>query len=347
MALQSSGAISLADIAGEFGGSAPHSLSEYYGVASGIPASGQISFSQFYGKANIFALDINTSNGGVYVQNMNLSSYATANGWDGSAPIDLDVNNVVYSTSSSSPALLVNVANTTIKNNSWILGRGGDGGDSSLSGSGGAPGDGTAAIQITVTGVTVTNYSGKWISGGGGGGVGGYFAGGGGGGGGGQGGDGSRNGSLNGRVGASGGSIGNNGGAPVEGKDSGDRYGANCGGAGGAGTAWFDGGGDGGGGGGRVYPNNAKSCLGPYAYQGHHGGSGGGPGLPGGTTTGPWSPTSGVYSPNFGPRGGSYAGGGGGGYGANGEGNPSSAGAAITSSQPYTLSNSGTINGST
>ena len=29
MALQSSGAISLSDVAGEFGGSQPHSLSEY------------------------------------------------------------------------------------------------------------------------------------------------------------------------------------------------------------------------------------------------------------------------------------------------------------------------------
>ena len=49
MALQSSGAISLNDIAGEFGGSTPHSLNEYYGVASGIPASGTISMNQFYG----------------------------------------------------------------------------------------------------------------------------------------------------------------------------------------------------------------------------------------------------------------------------------------------------------
>lgn len=49
MALQSSGQISLADIAGEFGGAAPHSLSEYYGAASGVPTSGAISLSNFYG----------------------------------------------------------------------------------------------------------------------------------------------------------------------------------------------------------------------------------------------------------------------------------------------------------
>lgn len=37
MALPNQGPISLADIAAEFGGSTPHSLSEYYGVAPGIP----------------------------------------------------------------------------------------------------------------------------------------------------------------------------------------------------------------------------------------------------------------------------------------------------------------------
>tara|TARA_E500000178_G_scaffold353969_1_gene421420 strand:- start:16 stop:600 length:585 start_codon:yes stop_codon:yes gene_type:complete len=58
MTLQSSGAISLSNIAGEFGGSTPHSLSEYYrggglvpnhSNTNSIPTSGQISFSQFYG----------------------------------------------------------------------------------------------------------------------------------------------------------------------------------------------------------------------------------------------------------------------------------------------------------
>lgn len=51
MALQSSGAISLADIANEFGGSTPHSISEYYG-SGGAPGSGTISFSDFYGLSN-------------------------------------------------------------------------------------------------------------------------------------------------------------------------------------------------------------------------------------------------------------------------------------------------------
>jgi hypothetical protein len=59
MALQSSGAISLADVAGEFGGSTPHSLSEYYrggsfvgSFVTAVPASGAISLSDFYGTEN-------------------------------------------------------------------------------------------------------------------------------------------------------------------------------------------------------------------------------------------------------------------------------------------------------
>ena len=50
MALQSSGPISLLDIQNELGGSNPISLSEYYGSATGVPASGTLGLSTFYGK---------------------------------------------------------------------------------------------------------------------------------------------------------------------------------------------------------------------------------------------------------------------------------------------------------
>lgn len=60
MPLQTSGAISINDIATEFGGTAPHSLSEYYaggglvpagtsGTNGAVPSSGQISLWNFYG----------------------------------------------------------------------------------------------------------------------------------------------------------------------------------------------------------------------------------------------------------------------------------------------------------
>lgn len=58
MPLQSTGPISLSDIQTEFGGVNPIGLNEYYqnggivGAVSGIPASGQISFSDFYGTSN-------------------------------------------------------------------------------------------------------------------------------------------------------------------------------------------------------------------------------------------------------------------------------------------------------
>lgn len=68
MALQSSGAISLSQIAAEFGGSTPHSLSEYYGAAAGVPSSGAIDFADFYGTASgpatsglLFNLDARSS----------------------------------------------------------------------------------------------------------------------------------------------------------------------------------------------------------------------------------------------------------------------------------------------
>ena len=56
MALQSSGTISLSQVQGEFGGSNPISISEYYGAATGIPGSGTISLSNFYGKSNYVKL---------------------------------------------------------------------------------------------------------------------------------------------------------------------------------------------------------------------------------------------------------------------------------------------------
>ena len=55
-ALPSSGPLSMSQIQGEFGGSNPISLSEYYGAAAGVPSSGTISISDFRGKSNSFNL---------------------------------------------------------------------------------------------------------------------------------------------------------------------------------------------------------------------------------------------------------------------------------------------------
>ena len=81
MAIVSSGAVSLSDIATEFGGSQPHSMSEYYSggsnVATGtqnasgvtIPTSGQISLaSSFYGSVAEVVLLQTTVTGGTRVR---------------------------------------------------------------------------------------------------------------------------------------------------------------------------------------------------------------------------------------------------------------------------------------
>ena len=54
MALQSSGQIKLSEIATEYGGSAPHALSEYHDKGN-APASGEIQIAaDFYGTSNFF-----------------------------------------------------------------------------------------------------------------------------------------------------------------------------------------------------------------------------------------------------------------------------------------------------
>lgn len=52
MTLQSTGEISLIDIATEYGDVTPHGLTEFYGKPD-VPASGELSITTFYGKSDI------------------------------------------------------------------------------------------------------------------------------------------------------------------------------------------------------------------------------------------------------------------------------------------------------
>lgn len=53
MPIVASGPISMLNIAQEYGGGTnPISLSEYYGASPGVPTSGTISISNFYGKSS-------------------------------------------------------------------------------------------------------------------------------------------------------------------------------------------------------------------------------------------------------------------------------------------------------
>ena len=338
MALQYSGAISLSNIATEFGGTAPHSLSEYYAAASGVPSSGEISFDDFYGKSNIFAFNVTS-----HVANGNLNTLATAAGWDGSAPIECTVNSNVYcySTSTGGRGLLVNVAGAKIINNGKIIGMGGKGGNAMQGNTdGGEYGyAGGAALEITAANVTVQNNSGAYIAGGGGGGGGSIrYGGGGGGAGGGAGGrggqwdSGTRTQPYSGGGGGGLGGTGGNGSA-----DGGNQWGRG-GGAGGGGAGSRDSGnsdvsGGGGGGGGRILPGtggaggSSSSTGGAGGSAGNNGGSAGW--KQGGGGAG-WGATGGTGSNGWLPR----AGG--------------SGGAAIKDNgNTYTLSNSGTIYGGT
>jgi len=67
MAVKSSGPLSITtDIVGEFGGVAPHSISEFYdgaglvptGANPNVPSSGAVSFSNFYGAVNVVTISI-------------------------------------------------------------------------------------------------------------------------------------------------------------------------------------------------------------------------------------------------------------------------------------------------
>lgn len=77
MALPTSGALSLNDIKGEFGGPAAPSLNDYYaggtyvpsgttGTNGAVPSSGAISINNFYGTSAATSLSINISPGDMY-----------------------------------------------------------------------------------------------------------------------------------------------------------------------------------------------------------------------------------------------------------------------------------------
>lgn len=338
MALQSSGAISLANVASEFGGSTPHSLSEYYRNGgrttsnnTNVPTSGTISLSNFYGAlAEVTLTSAGNVNGQAQRQQITVSSFISSGGI-----LVIPSNLWVWSDSTSVAALIVNIP-CTIKNYGKIIGKGGTGGNrDSFAGLAGGP-----AIRVQSSGVTIINYSGAYIAGGGGGGgaaggagnPGGTAAGGGGGAGGGAGGYGWR---YSNQLGGAGGAL-NASGADAAGANSWNGFG---GGAGGSGAYTGVSSSDntyasyGGGGGGRILPGvgGENNAAGTGTIDGR-GGSAGGAGDSGST----------------GGNGGHAGGGGGwGANGGNGDGSGGSGGAAVQKTTSYSLSNSGTVYGAT
>lgn len=91
MTLQSSGQISLQQIAQEFGDTAPHGISELYNEDEGVPASGVVSFSTFHGKRDTVELTIPSNQ-----ENLNLHTYATAAGWSNGKHLKVTIPSGVY-----------------------------------------------------------------------------------------------------------------------------------------------------------------------------------------------------------------------------------------------------------
>lgn len=263
-------AISMTTIATEFGGTVPHSLSEYYrggGLVpntptnAAIPTSGQIAMGNFYGSANrsqiALTIAANTYNYDVYTNRG--PTYVA-----GASDITVTVNPgvIVGSTANPTYAMLVPSAfnpgdTVTIVNNGVIQGRGGNGGNGSPS-PGTAPAGASGGSALYVNRPTIVTNNGT-IAGGGGGGGGGGGSGpmppaknpntnGGGGGGGGAGFDGGTGGSgaLSGGTGSPGTSpAGGSGGGPGGPSAGGGGPGGGRGAAGTAGTFGGSGGGAG------------------------------------------------------------------------------------------------------
>ena len=176
MVLQTSGPISLSQIQTEFGGSDPISMTEYYRNGTyvtsnntSVPTTGAITLSSsFYGAVREFYLTLASN-----VQNANISTLATAAGWDGTAPLIVTINAGVWlwSDSVATAGLIIPSTSTsiTIYNYGKIIGRGGNGsGGSSYAAC--VAGPGGPAISNAASSVSITNYSGGYIAGGGGGG---------------------------------------------------------------------------------------------------------------------------------------------------------------------------------
>lgn len=189
MACPSSGQIKIQDIVDEFGGSAPHSLSEYYrdggevpGNNTNVPTSGAISLSNFYDAVNEIQITISSG-----TTNYSCSTQFGGN-WTSTVPKRLIINSgVVIGGTGSSPALTIegSMAGTLIVENAGtIRGFGG-------AANGGEGGDAVLVSTNSPSNITINNQGqGSIQAGGGGGGVGGEGGEGGNGGQGGEGGNG-------------------------------------------------------------------------------------------------------------------------------------------------------------
>lgn len=196
MAVKGSGALSMTEIAAEFGGSTPYSLSQFYRGGGRVPngpaannniaTSGAISLSGFYGSQRGVAINVTIS---AHTNNLNLRSLAIANGWDQATPLLLTVtiNSGIFVRATSTGAYALNTGTSypagstlTVINNGNIVAQGGGGGGGGYgpNNMGSNPGNGGGGGPAIYAAVPMTIYNYGVIGGGGGGGGGGAGGGG-------------------------------------------------------------------------------------------------------------------------------------------------------------------------
>lgn len=142
MALQNSGAISINDIVGEFGGTAPHSISEYYrgGTEVGssntnVPTSGAIALSEFYGASDV------TFIGGTGGQTTTSGQYK------------------FHYFTSSGQFTVTSTASGASNQVDYVIIAGGGGGGSASNGVGGGGGGAGGYRTGSISNVSATNYA--------------------------------------------------------------------------------------------------------------------------------------------------------------------------------------------
>ena len=172
MALPASGTISLNQCHVELGASSGTSVSMNDSDMRSLAnvSSGAISLSNFHGKSAETSLPSGGNiNGQAQLKRINASSYISSGG-----TLRVPSNMWVWSDSASHAALTIDIPCTVI-NDGKIIGCGGKGGspvhtEPSNRAVSSTALDAGAAINVTSSGVTITNSSGAYIAGGGGGG---------------------------------------------------------------------------------------------------------------------------------------------------------------------------------
>ena len=370
MALQTSGQISLNDLHIEAGGVSGTECSfndtDIRSIISVGDQHGNHAISLYYGASSEQAFTISSNQ-----TNLNLETYLTNAGWNGSATAVVTINSGVWIISNVYTTAALTISNAfnnklQLINNGIIMGKGGNGQyRQSSAGSTYGVQYGGDAVSNAATGVVFTNNSGAYLAGGGGGGAAGANDGGGndmGSGGGGAGGG--RGGPYPSSV-INGGPFPNGGGINGYGSNgyrTNPSFGYGGGAGGGGGGADSNDGADGGGGGRRVDTISGGYRVGNAGKYNLGAGTGG---STSGTTRGAFGGYRGQGNNEHGGNGGAYnaagsngvvsgtdsGGGGGGGYGAkggNGRNQTGADGGAAWGGVDWaSVTNNGTIWGST